>query len=97
MNEDEDDEESEEDAEEENGAEDRFVFDDEDAQQVLGDRYDEFKERFERAVNANNLDALADLAADFGSTQFPAAGNSEGNYEKIGDPIVEPPRRRLSR
>ena len=40
--------------------EDRFVFDDEHARQLFGDRYNEFKERFERAVNSNNLDDLAD-------------------------------------
>jgi hypothetical protein len=44
---------------------DRFVYEDEHARQLFGDRYDEFKERFERAVNAVDIDALCDLAADF--------------------------------
>jgi hypothetical protein len=78
--------ESEDEAEEESGEQDRFVFEDEGARQLFGDRYDEFKERFERAVNANNLDELADLAGDFGDAQFPAAGK----LEKNGSPDCEP-------
>jgi hypothetical protein len=68
---DETDEEDEEEADEENGEEDRFVFEDEHARQLFGDRYDEFKERFERAVNAVDIDALCDLAADFADANFP--------------------------
>jgi len=65
------DEEDEEEADEENGEEDRFVYEDESARQFFGDRYGEFKERFERAVNAIDIDALCDLAADFGDTNLP--------------------------
>jgi hypothetical protein len=65
------DEENEEEADEESGEEDRFVFEDESARQLFGDRYSEFKERFERAVNAVDIDALCDLAADFGDANLP--------------------------
>ncbi|HLY05992.1 MAG TPA: hypothetical protein VKR31_09615 [Rhizomicrobium sp.] len=58
--------EEEDDDDEESGEENRFVYDDEHTRQLFGDRYGEFKARFERAVNANDLDALDDLAADFG-------------------------------
>jgi hypothetical protein len=83
------DEESEED-DEEAGDEDPFVFEDEDARRVLGDRYDEFKTRFERAMNEGDAEAFVDLAADFGDTRFDAAGNvrenslSEGVSKKAG-------------
>jgi len=65
------DEEDEQEADEENGEEERFVFEDESARQLFGDRYSEFKERFERAVNAVDIDALCDLAADFGDASLP--------------------------
>jgi hypothetical protein len=65
--------------EEDDEDEDRFVFDGgEHARQFFGDRYEEFKKRFERAVNANNIDALCDLADDFHPTKFPGAGKKAG-------------------
>ena len=51
--------------------EERFVYDDETTRQRLGDRYGEFKARFERAVNASDLDALAELAEDFDDAKLP--------------------------
>ena len=54
-----------EDDDEEIGEDDRFVFEDEGARERLGDRYGEFKQRFEDAVNSGDVDAICDLAADF--------------------------------
>jgi len=47
--------------------------DDEHTRQLLGDRYDEFKTRFDRAVASEAGDELVALAKEF--AQFPAAGN----------------------
>src|SRR5438552_9235607 len=47
--------------------------DDEHTRQLLGERYEEFKTRFERAVANESGDELVALAKEF--AQFPAAGN----------------------
>ena len=49
------------------------LSDDGHARQVLGDRYDEFNTRFERAVANGSGEELVALAKEF--AQFPAAGN----------------------
>ena len=45
--------------------EEPFVFDDETARAQYGERYDEFKTRFERAMKKGAIDDLVNLAADF--------------------------------
>jgi hypothetical protein len=75
---DDEDEEQEEEEEEEIGEEDRFVFDGgEDLRARLGDRYDEYKRRIERAVDTCNVDDLAEVfeEMEFGD-KFPQSGNS---------------------
>jgi hypothetical protein len=49
----------------------------EDCRELLGDRYDEFRTRFDKAVKAGSVDDLLTLAEDFqGATEFPETGNS---------------------
>ena len=47
--------------------------DDEDTRQLVGERYEEFKTRFERAVANESGDELVALAKEF--AQFPQSGN----------------------
>jgi len=62
-------------ADEETRDETAAVFtDDEHTRQLLGDRYDEFKTRFETAVANESGDELVALAKEF--AQFPQSGNS---------------------
>jgi hypothetical protein len=77
-----------EDEDEEIGKEDRFVYEDEHARQMLGDRYDEFKERFERAVNAVDIDALCDLAGDFADANLPWCREKSRENKKTGCPML---------
>ena len=59
---------------EETRGETAAVFtDDEHTRQLLGERYDEFKTRFERAVANESGDELVALAKEF--AQFPQSGN----------------------
>jgi hypothetical protein len=54
---------------------------DENCRELLGDRYDEFKNRYDAAVRAGSVDQLVALVEDFDCTdKFPAAGNSAGNF-----------------
>ena len=56
--------------------ESRFVYDDEDVRRDLGERYEEFKARFEYALNDGNLEDLVALADDFGELRFRSPGSS---------------------
>ena len=50
--------------------------DDEYGRQLFGDRYDEFKSRFDAALRAGSVDDLVTLAEDFDCTdKFPQSGN----------------------
>ena len=73
--------------EDEEGEEERFVFDrDGTARELLGARYGALKARIERAVDACDLDGLADVMAEIDLPEkFPAAGNFTGNSEKKGE------------
>ena len=62
----------------------RFVYEDESARELFGDRFDEFKERFERAVNAVDIDALCDLAADFADANLPWCREKSRENKKRG-------------
>jgi len=74
------DEENEEEDDEEKIAEgDRFVFEDENARRALGDRYDEFKRRFERAIHEGTVDDLVDLAMAFDVPRFAPVENTLKN------------------
>jgi len=47
--------------------------------EILGERYDEFRKRFDAAIKAGSVDDLLALAADFeGAADFPQSGNSAG-------------------
>ncbi len=49
----------------------------EDCREMLGERYDEFKTRFDKAVKAGSVDDLLALAEEFeGAVEFPETGNS---------------------
>jgi hypothetical protein len=54
---------------------------DEHLRQVLGDRYDAYKARFDAAVAEGSADELRAIAQEIHLLeQFPAAGNSAGNF-----------------
>ncbi|MGH6878461.1 MAG: DUF5681 domain-containing protein [Rhizomicrobium sp.] len=49
----------------------------EECRELLGDRYDEFKTRFDKAIVAGSTEDLLALVEDFdGAGEFPASGNS---------------------
>jgi hypothetical protein len=52
-------------------------FAEENCRELLGGRYDAFKTRFDRMVEAGSVDGLLALAEDFQTaTEIPASGNS---------------------
>lgn len=57
--------------------EDRFVFDP--GRDMVGDRYDEFKERIERAVNEGDMDALCDAVAEAEEVRIALAAERKRN------------------